>query len=75
MALVPLNEHQSVARVDTVRIAALFSTLFLVLPLADVFSQTLAGGWQGALGALKDHDAFAILLALNALQMLVFSRR
>ncbi len=75
MTLVPLNEHQSIVRIDTVTIAMLFSALFLVLPLVDLFSQTLAGGWHAALNALEDHDAFVILLALNAVQALHFSRR
>jgi ABC-type sulfate transport system permease subunit len=75
MALVPSHEYQSAVRVDTVTIAALFDALFLLLPLADLVSQTFAGGWHAALDALKDHDAFVILLALNVLQMLVSSRR
>ena len=59
------TEDHPIVRIGTVTIAALFIALFLLLPLANVFSQALANGWQAALDALKDHDAFeAIKLTL-----------
>jgi sulfate/thiosulfate transport system permease protein len=51
------TEDHPVVRIGAVTIAALFIALFLLLPLANVFSQALANGWQAALDALKDHDA------------------
>src|SRR5580698_11081954 len=59
------TEDHPLVRIGAVTIAAIFIVLFLLLPLASVFSQALANGWQAALEALKDHDALeAIKLTL-----------
>jgi sulfate/thiosulfate transport system permease protein len=59
------TEDHPIVRISAVIIAAVFIGLFLVLPLANVFSQALASGWQAAFDALKDHDALeAIKLTL-----------
>ena len=51
-------------------IAALFAGVFLVLPLANVFGQAFAKGWQAAFGSLTDPDTIAAT-KLTALATLI----
>ena len=51
-------------------IAALFAGVFLVLPLANVFGQAVAKGWQAAFGSLTDPDTIAAT-KLTALATLI----
>ena len=53
-----------------VAIAALFAGVFLVLPLANVFGQAFAKGWQAAFGSLTDPDTIAAT-KLTALATLI----
>ena len=51
-------------------IAGFFAGVFLVLPLANVFGQAFAKGWQAAFGSLADPDTIAAT-KLTALATLV----
>lgn len=51
-------------------IAALFAGVFLVLPLANVFGQAFAKGWQESFGSLTDPDTIAAT-KLTALATLI----
>jgi sulfate transport system permease protein len=51
-------------------IAALFAGVFLILPLANVFGQAFAKGWQAAFGSLTDPDTIAAT-KLTALATLI----
>ena len=42
-------------------LALLFMGLFLVMPLAAVFTEALSGGWQSYLAALKEPDAWSAI--------------
>ena len=56
----PTEDHPLVRWTLTL-IALGFIGLFLVLPLAEVFSGALSDGWQVALAALKDPDTLAAI--------------
>src|SRR5580698_476119 len=59
------TEDHPIVRIGAVAIAAIFIVLFLLLPLATVFTQALANGWQAAFDALKEREALeAIKLTL-----------
>ncbi len=62
----PTKDHP-LLRWSLTLVALAFIGLFLVLPLATVFSEALADGWQAALDAIKDPEAqSAIRLTLIA---------
>jgi len=55
------TEDRRSVRVLSVAVAIAFVVLFLLLPLATVFSQALANGLDFALAALKDPDALSAI--------------
>lgn len=53
------TEESRLAKWTLITVALLFCAVFLLLPLANVFAQALAKGWEHYLKALKDPDALA----------------
>src|SRR5581483_10856976 len=61
-----VTEDHAALRIAVIAIALIFVALFLVLPLAVVFSQALANGLGAAVDAIGDHDSLrAIGLTLT----------
>ncbi|RBO55043.1 sulfate ABC transporter permease subunit CysW [Rhodovulum sp. BSW8] len=58
---VPVTTEPQLARALLVGLAVLFAALFLFAPLATVFAEALAEGWQGAIAALSLPDARAAI--------------
>ncbi|TDX29227.1 sulfate ABC transporter permease subunit CysW [Rhodovulum visakhapatnamense] len=58
---VPVTTEPQLARALLVGLAVLFAALFLFAPLATVFAEALAEGWQGAIAALSLPDAQAAI--------------
>ncbi|MCX7325698.1 MAG: sulfate ABC transporter permease subunit CysW [Hyphomicrobiales bacterium] len=55
------RQDGAAARIVLIALALGFLALFLALPLAIVFIEALARGWQAYLGALADDDALAAI--------------
>jgi sulfate/thiosulfate transport system permease protein len=65
-SLAPRGES-AIVRWTLICVALLFLTIFLVLPLASVFVEAFAKGWQTYLASIRDPDALsAIRLTLVA---------
>src|ERR1700682_5066038 len=64
----PIRQRESAyVRWTLISVALLFLTIFLVLPLASVFVEAFAKGWQTYFDAIRDPDAAsAIRLTLGA---------